>query len=357
MAGLARVTTWIGEQQIILSILVSLALVTFIWRFDVLLERYTGASSRTVRDLRGFRVVATATMVVVTLAWIVGQPLPPWFAGPFESIGGPEVVDGIVGFLPGFAVERSGPILVTLLGFWWAWKLRAQGDEMIERFVAENYDKTLAPIVENVWDVSIAVAFVMLVLDQWGISVATLLAPAGIIGIIVGFSARETVANFFGSISLYADETYKRGDFIELESGISGTVRDISVRSTVLQTLDGDLVTVPNSELNEAKITNKSSPRPDRRIRSRVGVSYEADPQRVKELLHEAATPVSSRREPQVHLRSFGDSALVFDVFVWIDAPDDRLAAEDELNMAIHRALTDAGIEIPYPQRDVSIDS
>ena len=141
MAGLARVTTWIGEQQIILSILVSLALVTFIWRFDVLLERYTGASSRTVRDLRGFRVVATATMVVVTLAWIVGQPLPPWFAGPFESVGGPEVVDGIVGFLPGFAVERSGPILVTLLGFWWVWKLRAQGDEMIERFVAENYDK------------------------------------------------------------------------------------------------------------------------------------------------------------------------------------------------------------------------
>jgi MscS family membrane protein len=328
----------------------------FVWRVDLLLERYSRISEESIEDLRGFRGVATGTMFVVTLAWIVGQPTPGWLADPYEAVAGPEIVDGIAAVLPPFVVGERGPLLVTLLGFWWTWNLRVKGDDIIERFVAVRYDETLAPIVENVWDVTIIAFFVLLVLDQWGIGVAALLAPAGIIGIILGFAARKTVANFFGSLSLYADETYRRGDFIELENGTAGTVRDISVRSTVLQTLDGDLVTVPNATLSGNKIVNKSSPRPDRRIQSRVGVSYDADPERVQSVLDEAATPISERRDPQVHLRSFGDSALVFEVFVWIDEPINKRRVEHELNMAIHRALEDAGIEIPFPQQEVTVD-
>ena len=345
----------LGDQRILGSIVISVALIAFVWRVDLLLTRYTRISAETVDDLRGFRGVATGTTLVVTLAWIVGQPTPEWLAEPYGAVGGPEFVDGLVAFLPPFAVDQRGPLLVTLLGFWWTWQLRVRGDDIIERFVAVRYDETLAPIVENVWDVTIIAVFFLLVLDQWGIGVAALLAPAGIIGIILGFAARKTVANFFGSLSLYADETYRRGDFIELENGTAGTVRDISVRSTVLQTLDGDLVTVPNAELSGGKVINKSSPRPDRRIRSRVGVSYDADPERVRRVLDEAATPISEVREPNVHLREFGDSALVFEVFVWIDQPANRLRVEHELNMAIHAALEDGGIGIPFPQREVTV--
>jgi MscS family membrane protein len=346
----------VADQRILLSVVISAALVAFVWRVDLLLVRYTRVSEESVDNLRGFRGVATGTMVVVTLAWIVGQPTPAWLAGPFEAVAGPQFVDGLVAFLPPFVVNRPGPLLVTLLGFWWTWKLRVKGDELIERSIAVRYDETLAPIAGNIWDVTIIAVFFLLVLDQWGIGIAALLAPAGIIGIILGFAARKTVANFFGSLSLYADETYKRGDFIELENGTTGTVRDISVRSTVLQTLDGDLVTVPNAELSDGEIINKSSPRPDRRIQSEVGVSYDADPERVKRVLEEAATPLSQRRESVVHLRSFGDSALLFEVFVWINKPADRRRVEHELNMAIHRALDAADIEIPYPQRDISVD-
>ena len=351
-----QIWSWLADQQILVSVLVSAVVLAFIWRIDVLIARYTNISDRTLGDLRDFRGVATATVLVVALGWIWNQPMPSWLARTFQVVGGPQMVDGAVAFLPEFVVNESRPLLVTALGFWWAWQMRAEGDEIIERVVAEKYDEELAPIAENVWDVTVAAVFVLLVLDQWGISVAALLAPAGIIGIVVGFAARESVANFFGSISLYADETYKRGDFIELENGIAGTVRDISVRSTVLQTLDGDLVTVPNSELNNAKIVNKSSPRPDRRISAEIGVSYDADPDRVVEILREAAEPVSNQREPQVHLRSFGDSALNFEVFVWIDAPGDKLATEHELNMAIYETLDDADIEIPYPQRELSVE-
>ena len=356
MTDVSRLTSILGTYQILASILISAVLLTFVWRVDILIARYTDISEKTLKDIRQFRGVATATILVVVLAWIFGQPIPAWLEGPYQAIGGPILVDGFVSFLPDFAVSESQPLLVTLLGLWWAWQLRAKGDDIIERVVAAEYDEKIAPIVENVWDVTIVAVFIMLVLDQWGISVATLLAPAGILGIIVGFAARESVANFFGSISLYADETYKRGDFIELESGAAGTVRDISVRSTELQTLDGDLVTIPNSHLNDTKIVNKSSPRPERRIKSQVGVSYDADPDRVIEILTEAATPLSNRREPQVHLRSFGDSALVFEVFVWIEAPGDKLGTEHELNMAIHEALAEAGIEIPYPQRELAVE-
>jgi len=352
----AQLLTWLSEQRILVSVLISAVLVAFVWRVDLLLERYATLSEETVDHLRGFRGVATATVLVILLAWVVSQPTPQWLEGPYETVGGPEFVDGLVAFSPPFVVGEWRPLLVTVLGFWWTWKLRVKGDDIIERFVAVRYDETLAPIVENVWDVTIIAVFFLLVLDQWDIGIAALLAPAGIIGIILGFAARKTVANFFGSLSLYADETYRRGDFIELESGTAGTVRDISVRSTVLQTLDGDLVTVPNGELSGSRVVNKSSPRPDRRIVSRIGVSYDANPERVRTVLEEAAAPISARRQPEVHLREFGDSALVFEVFVWIDEPANRLRVEHELNMAIHGALVDADIEIPYPQRDVAVE-
>jgi len=356
MTELSQLPAWVSEQEILLSILISLVIIALVWRFDILLERYTTVSANTIDDLRGFRGVATVTTVIVTGGWIGTQPLPPWLGVPLETLGVPQFAAWIVGFLPTFVVGNHSPILVTTLGAWWALKLRMQGDDVLERVVAKRYDEALAPIVENVWGVTIVAAFVLLILDQWGITVAALLAPAGVLGIILGFAARETVANFFGSLSLYADETYERGDYIELENGVAGTVRDISVRSTVLQTWDGDLVNVPNSALNEAKITNKSSPTTHRRIRSQVGVSYDADPERVKEVLHEAAQPISETQPPNVHLRSFGDSALQFDVFIWIETPSDKLAAEDRLNMAIHRALADADIEIPFPQREIALE-
>lgn len=349
-------TGGVAGQQVLLSLLISLAVIVLIWRFDLLLERATGLGEKTLDNLRGFRTVATATTVALAVLWIASQPTPEWFAEPSEAVGGPQLMDWFVAFLPGLLVRNRVATLVTLLGAWWAWKMRAEGDDLIERLVARKYDKTLAPIVENVWDVTVVAVFVLLVLDQWGIGVAALLAPAGIIGIILGFAARETVANFFGSLALYADETYQRGDYIELENGTAGTVRDISVRSTVLQTLDGDLVNVPNSALNEAKITNKSSPTTSRRIRSRIGVSYDADPDEVKAILYDVAKRVSETHQARVHLREFGDSAVVFDVFVWIATPDGRLDAEDDLNMAMYTALEDAGIGIPYPQREVVVE-
>lgn len=356
MTAVLQAPDWLVDQQFSLSVVLSLVVVSAVWWLDALLARYGLLETQTIDDLRGFRGVAAATVAVLSLSWIGSQPAPSWLDEAIGSSGAGAVWEGTAEFLPRLLVQGYRPLLVTLLGAWWVWKLRSQGDDVIERFVARRYDEALAPIVENVWDISVLAVFVLLVLDQWGIRIAALLAPAGIIGIVLGFAARETVANFFGSLSLYADDTYERGDYIELEGGVSGTVRDISVRSTVLQTLDGDLVNVPNSELNEAKITNKSSPTTSRRIRSRIGVSYDASPNEAKGVLRDAADTVSETRSPTVRLRSFGDSAIVYDVFVWIADPADRIPAKDDLNVALYRALQEADLEIPYPQREVTVE-
>lgn len=344
----------LGDNRLLTSGFLSLIVLAVVWWGDRLIARFTAVPTQTVRDLRQFRQVATATVVVGAMVWNAEQPVPPWLDSALSESGVGVVWAGFVGFLPGFLVTNTDAIVVTIFTVWWAWKLRSVGDDIVERSVARRYDETLAPIVENVWDVAVLTGLVAAVLTIWGVSIATLLAPAGLIGLALGFAARETVANFFGSIALYADETYQRGDFIELESGVSGTVRDISVRSTVLQTLDGDLVTVPNAKLNKSRVTNRSDPGKTR-IGTQVGVEYDAAPDRVKRLLTETATPFSDGRPAQVTLRSFGDSAMVYEIFVWIDDPAAGPAIRDELNVAIYDTLGDAGIELPAPQREVTL--
>lgn len=356
MTVLTQSVDSIGNQQILLSVVASLFLLGVVWRLDAILTRYTGVSDHQREDVREFREVATVTVVIGAVVWIDGQPTPPWLGTMAERVGWPATRAWVVEFLPGFVVSDFGALLVTVLGAWWVWELRFQGDRIIERFVARKYDETLAPIAENVWDIAVVAGFILLVFTQWGIGIAALLAPAGILGIVVGFAARKSIANFFGSLALYADETYQRGDYIELENGLAGTVRDISVRSTALQTLDGDLVYVPNAELNDATITNKSSPTTSRRISSQVGVSYETDPETTRQVLYEAGQRVTQTQEPRIQLREFGDSAIVFDVFVWIQNPEDRIELRDELNMEIYRTLDEADIGVPYPQREVTLD-
>ncbi|WP_276278485.1 mechanosensitive ion channel family protein [Haloarcula regularis] len=185
-----------------------------------------------------------------------------------------------------------------------------------------------------------------------------LLASAGVVGIIVGLAARDTLANFFGSLSLYLDGTYKVGDFVVLETGERGRVEDISVRSTVIRTRDDILVTVPNATLNSAAIVNESTPRRKRRIRVPVGVAYGTDIDHVQEILMDVAENeelVIERPKPRVRFREFGDSSLNFELLCWVSNPALTARATHKLNSEIYHRFQAEGIEIPFPQRDISV--
>jgi len=130
------------------------------------------------------------------------------------------------------------------------------------------------------------------------------------------------------------------------------------VRSTVIRTRDDILVTVPNSKLSNAAIVNESTPKTKRRIRVAIGVAYGTDIDALEELLLEIASEeglVLERPKPRVRFREFGGSALNFELLCWVNNPAQRARATHKLNSAIYKRFQSDGIEIPFPQRDVSM--
>lgn len=222
------------------------------------------------------------------------------------------------------------------------------------------FDHEFIPVFENLWTFAVLILGIFAFLSVWGIDITPLLASAGIAGVAVGFAAKDTVANFFGGIALYFDNTYKEGDYVALEGGTEGTVIDVGVRSTMLETRDGTITTVPNSLLNAAKITNQSAPDSYKRLRVPVGVSYDSDIEQVQEILTEIAEQedfVADDRPIKPMFREFGDSALLFELFCWVDDPLNDIKAINSLNQSIYQRFADEGVEIPFPQRDVHLSS
>ncbi|WP_277555330.1 mechanosensitive ion channel family protein [Halobaculum limi] len=270
-------------------------------------------------------------------------------------------LDGVVAAVP--VSERAleaffGDPALTLVVVLWAWALNETVNRGVDYLQESGARYDFAPVFSNVWTLVVAVGTVGTVLYIWEIDVTPLLAGAGIAGIAVGFAAKDTVANFFGGVALYFDDTYRVGDFIELDSGETGTVVKVGVRSTTLLTRDEVMVTVPNSVLNATKVINQSAPSRRRRVRVPVGVAYGTDLDELEELLVDIALSESlvlDSPKPRCRFRRFGDSALEYELLCWVAAPTRRAKATHRLNRAIHDRFAEAGIEIPYPQREISV--
>ena len=235
-------------------------------------------------------------------------------------------------------------------------------NEVVNRLVAAVNEEggrfDFAPVFSNIWTLSVLLGAAGTLLWLWGIEITPLLGAAGVAGIAVGFAAKDTVANFFGGIALYFDDTYKIGDYIVLDDGTAGTVVKVGVRSTTLLTRDEVMVTVPNAALNAAKVTNESAPQRRRRVRVPIGVAYGTDIDAFEELAVSVAVAeplVLDSPKPRARFRSFGDSALQYELLCWVNGPTRRRRAQHELNRALYKALHDASIEIPYPKREVTV--
>ena len=200
-------------------------------------------------------------------------------------------------------------------------------------------------------------SYVLLII--WGVNPVGWLASAGIVGIAVGFAAKDTLANLFSGFFIVADAPYKIGDYVNLDSGERGKVSAIGLRSTRLLTRDDVEITIPNGVIANAKIVNESGG-PFLKIRSRVsvGVAYGSDVDEVAEVLRsvgDAHNEVCAHPHPRVRLRDFGASSLDFDLMIWIEDPPDRGRITHELRMQIYKAFADRNIEIPYSKHDIFI--
>ncbi len=193
----------------------------------------------------------------------------------------------------------------------------------------------------------------------WGIDPTAWLASAGVLGLAVGFAAKDTLANLFGGLFIVADAPYTLGDFVNLDSGERGRVTHVGIRSTRLLTRDDIEITVPNAIMANAKIINESGgPWEKERIRIKVGVAYGSDLDQVCEVLRQLAIDhphICTDPNPRVRMRGFGDSSLDFELLCWIDEPVLRGKLIHELNMKVYKSFQQHNIEIPFPQRDVHL--
>lgn len=191
-----------------------------------------------------------------------------------------------------------------------------------------------------------------------GVNLSSLAVVAGALGLGIGFGLQGVVANFVSGIVLLAERPVSLGDRIEVE-GVAGRVTKISLRATTVLTNDNISIIVPNSQLTSNPVTNWSHGGPRVRMRVPVGIAYGTDPQRVRELLLKVAAShpeVLKAPEPMVYFDGFGDNALHFELAVWTDTmTHSPRRFRSELNFMIERALREAGIEIPFPQRVVHL--
>lgn len=215
------------------------------------------------------------------------------------------------------------------------------------------------PLFQNLAYIFIFVIAVYLVFSSWNIDMTAWLASAGIMGIALGFAAKDTLANLFAGVFILADSPYKIGDYVVLDSGERGKVTHIGIRSTRLLTRSDVEITIPNSVMGNTRISNESGgPHEKYRLRVKVGVAYGSDIDQVRAVLMNIAlneNEVCDDPEPRVRFRSFGDSCLDIDLLCWVDNPEMRGRVLDVLNTAIYKKFKTEGIEIPYNKYDLYI--
>jgi len=217
------------------------------------------------------------------------------------------------------------------------------------------------PLFTNLAAITIVVFAVYFIFQSWRVDMTAWLASAGIVGIAIGFAAKDTLANLFSGVFIMADSPYKIGDYVVLDdgAGLRGKVTHIGIRSTRLLTRDDVEVTIPNSIMGNSKVVNESGgPHVKYRVRVAVGVAYGSDIDQVREVLMSVAKnsdAVCADPEPRVRFRTFGPSSLDFELLCWVDDPELRGRVLDALNSAVYKSFIAEGIEIPYAKQDVFI--
>ena len=215
------------------------------------------------------------------------------------------------------------------------------------------------PLFENIGKIVLFLFSVYFIMLSWDIDVTAWIASAGIISVVIGLAAKDTLGNLFAGIFIMADSPYKEGDYINLDTGERGYVRHIGTRSTRILTRDDVEITIPNSVIATSKIINESGgPYEKERIRITVDVAYGTDIDKVKELMLNVAlsyNQICEDPKPRVRLRNFGESGLNIQLLGWIEKPELRGRVVDELSSSIYKVFNKENIEIPFPQRTVHI--
>lgn len=267
-----------------------------------------------------------------------------------------QVAAKVMGWLEG-AILLAPNIAGALIALFAAWLLARLARGVVRnllRRVSNNRQITglLATLAYvGVLAVGTFIALGILNLDK---TVTTLLAGVGVIGLALGFAFQDLAANFMAGVFMALRRPFEIDHIIET-NGFIGSVEDISLRSTLLRTFQGQIVMLPNKEVFGNAITNYSLRR-KRRVDVSCGVAYGDDLEQVRRVALAAVgglEPRDPNREVELFFNEFGDSSINFTVRFWIDfaKQTDFLSAQSEAIIALKKAFDEAGITIPFPIR------
>lgn len=201
----------------------------------------------------------------------------------------------------------------------------------------------------------------MVALDVIGIDLTALAVLGGAVGVGLGFGLQKITSNFISGLILLLEKTVEVNDVVELENGVYGHVRQIGARYTMIETLDTKEVLVPNEEFITTKVVNWTYTNQTGRMVINVGVHYNSDIHQARKVMLDAIKDlprILRTPEPQCLLDEFGDSSVNFRLMFWVDDVSYKyFQVKSDVMFAVWDALKEAGIEIPFPQRDLHVRS
>ncbi len=204
----------------------------------------------------------------------------------------------------------------------------------------------------------------LIVLQNLGIDITTIITTLGIGGLAVALAVQDTLSNLFAGFYITLSGQVRTGDYIKLETGQEGYVVDISWRNTTVKELPDNLVIIPNSKLASAIFTNYHLPAKNITLTFSLGVSYESDLEHVEEVTIETAKDVmlevcqiKTDFEPFILYENFNDSSIDFTVFLRVNEFIEKRTARHEFIKRLHRRYQQEGINIPFPIRDLNLSN
>jgi small-conductance mechanosensitive channel len=293
--------------------------------------------------------------------------LATWAYMALEAFGLAEVAtSSVVRLLSahlsvGAVAVSLGDVVAFLLTAWLSFRLAHFVDWVLQEdvFPRVRLARGVPYAISSLVRYAIIFFGFLLALAAAGVQLTNLTVIAGGLGVGIGFGLQNIVNNFVSGLILLFERPVQVGDSVELPD-LSGEIRRIGIRASVIHTWDGAEVIVPNGMLIADRVTNWTLSSRQRRVEVHVGVEYGTDAQRVIDLLLEVARAhpdVLEHPEPLAFFMNFGDSALEFMLRAWIPDFDRGYTTRSELSIAIQRRLAEEDISVPFPQRDLHLRS
>ncbi|KAA0974879.1 mechanosensitive ion channel family protein [Pseudomonas sp. ANT_H12B] len=244
-------------------------------------------------------------------------------------------------------------LAVITLGIGW-WLINKVTQKLGGLLALRNADMALQGFISSLANIILKVLLIVSVASMIGVETTSFVAAIGAAGLAIGLALQGSLANFAGGVLILLFRPFRIGDWIEAQ-GVAGTVDSIQIFHTVLRTGDNKTIIVPNGNLSNGIITNTNR-QPTRKVVFDVGVDYEADLQKAREVLLELAKDerILAEPAPQAVISTLGDSSITVSLRVWVKTADywDVMFMFNEQS---RDRLKTAGIDIPFPQRVIRV--